>query len=332
MFKKFSKIGSFVIFLACFSKFSFAETPQLLFPVACSLGQDCWSVNYVDVDPVEGAVKDFKCGPKSYEGHKGTDFALRSLADVEAGVDVLAAADGTVLRFRDGEEDSLKTQQQMEEIKAQTKECGNGVFLDHGNGLRTIYCHLKKGSLVVKRGQKVKAGQKLAQVGQSGFSEFPHLHFGVVWEGGVIDPYTGLLNTDGCGREKESLWALGLPMEYEGGAIFDAGFRASKPDFEAIKKGEKNPETLSSASSAFVFWAAFYGLRAGDEVHLKVTNEQGQVFIERIISHEKDRARQYYYTGRRLSEGLPAGEYRGTAALKTIDGQEQTIKRTIRVE
>ena len=210
MVQKFSTIVFFIAFLAGFGKVALAETPQFLFPVACTLGEDCWGVNYVDVDPVAQIAKDFKCGPKSYDGHKGTDFALRSLADVEAGVDVLAAAAGTVLRFRDGEEDSLKTEREMAEIKVKTRECGNGIFLDHGNGLRTIYCHLKKDSLLVKRGQKVKAGQKIAQVGQSGFAEFPHLHFGVVWEGGVVDPYTGLLNTDGCGREKEIFMGLRL--------------------------------------------------------------------------------------------------------------------------
>ena len=67
-------------------------------------------------------------------------------------------------------------------------------------------------------------------------------------------------------------------------------------------------------------------------MHFKVVDGQGQVFIERAIQQEKNRARQYYYTGRRLSEGLKAGTYKGIVVLKTVDGQEQTIERTILIE
>ena len=53
--------------------------------------------------------------------------------------------------------------------------------------------------------------------------------------------------------KKKSLWAYGLPMSYEGGAIFDAGFRAAKPNFEVIKKGEKNPRYFKQCGERFCF-------------------------------------------------------------------------------
>jgi len=60
-------------------------------PVDCTLGETCFIQNFVDRDPGPGAA-DFTCGPMTYDGHKGTDFALPSLAAMRQGVDVLAAA------------------------------------------------------------------------------------------------------------------------------------------------------------------------------------------------------------------------------------------------
>ena len=286
-------------------------------------------MNYVDVDGQDGTVQDFKCGPKTYDGHKGTDFALSSVVQMNKGVDVLAAAEGRVLRFRDGESDRLKTTEEVKAIEEQQKECGNGILIDHGNGLQSIYCHLKEGSVVVKRKEKVKAGQKIAQVGQSGVAEFPHLHFGVMWEGGVVDPYTGALNTDGCNQMEERMWHAGLPLSYEPFVIFDGGFRSKSPDFEAIKRGEENPTTIELNSAAFVFWAGFYNVEAGDKVYLKVTDPDGVLFVDREEVLEKNRARQYYYTGRKIGRvKLKPGVYLGHARVvrPAADGEEAVMR------
>lgn len=323
-------IGLLVCYVNCYSK-SYAQshekreshdkshkTPQFIFPAGCSYGRDCWAVNYVDVDPAEGirAVKDFKCNAKSYDGHKGVDFALSSVAQMNAGVDVFAASAGRVLKVRDGESDSLKTQEELENIKEARRDCGNAVLIDHGNGLQSIYCHLKKGSVAVKPKQKVKAGEKIAQIGQSGVAEFPHLHFGVTWEGGVVDPYTGMLNTEGCGQIKQSMWHLGLPMEYEPVVIFDGGFRAKSPDFTAIQRGEQHPLSISLSSAAFVFWTGLYNVEKGDEVVLNVLDPDGQGFVSRKQIVENNRARQYYFTGRKIGRvQLKRGTYKGFIRL-----------------
>ena len=94
------------------------EKPQFIFPVGCSYGKNCWVVNYVDVDPAEDMAKDFKCNRKTYDGHKGTDFALGSVAQMNEGVDVLAAASGRILRVRDSEDDVLKTPEEIKKIKS----------------------------------------------------------------------------------------------------------------------------------------------------------------------------------------------------------------------
>lgn len=320
---------AFVFLLFVPGKIMAAESPNFIFPVACSLGKDCWTVNYVDLDPTEDA-KDFKCGPKTYDAHKGTDFGVRSLADVERGVPVLAAKSGKVTRIRDGETDTIKAEADLQAIKDAKKECGNAVFINHGSGLYTLYCHLKQNSVAVAVDEEVTAGQKIAEIGHSGLAEFPHLYFGIVWEGGVVDPYTGLLNTQKCGRLKQSLWAPGQGLDYEPLALYDAGFRGEVPDFDAIKRGEFGPEILANDSRALVFWAAFYSVNEGDEITLKITDPNGRTFVERPVIQEENRARQYYYTGRKRSDKLIPGEYTGTATIKRGEN-EQTLSKTIRV-
>ncbi len=328
MFKAFYLFAIFIAFFALSARA--AESPQFIFPVACTLGTDCWAVNYVDTDPAEGIYRDFSCGAKSYDGNKGTAFALRSVAEMNEGVDVLAAAAGKTIRVRNGEMDGPKTPEALEAIKTGQKDCGNAVLLDHGSGLLTLYCHLKKGSIAVKPGQSVKAGEKIAQIGYSGIAEYPHLHFGVVWEGGVVDPYTGLLNTDGCGKMKKSLWALGLPMEYEPVALYDAGFDMKVPDFEAIKNGEPTPQSLEATSPALVFWVGIFASVQDDLVTLEITGPDGKVFSRREIKQSATRARQFYYTGRNLEHrDLQPGTYTGTARLKREGLEERTIQKTI---
>ncbi|MCE2656939.1 MAG: M23 family metallopeptidase [Rubrivivax sp.] len=63
---------------------------------------------------------------------------------------------------------------------------GNVVEVDHGNQLVTRYAHASR--IVVKQGELVKKGQKIAEVGSSGRSTGPHLHFEVLVEGVPQDP------------------------------------------------------------------------------------------------------------------------------------------------
>lgn len=320
----------FALLLLLPGQISAADSPNFIFPVACSLGEDCWTVHYVDVDADEKA-QDFKCGSKTYNDHKGTDFAVRSLADVERGVPVLAAKSGKVARVRDGETDTIKEEDDLQAIKDARKECGNAVFLNHSDGLYTLYCHLKKDSVSVAVDDEVTAGQKIGEVGHSGLTEFPHLHFGVVWEGGVVDPFTGLLNTEGCGKTKGSLWAPGQGLDYEPLVLYDAGFRAAVPDFESVKRGEDHPDELPAESKALVFWAGFYGIEQGDEMRLTVTDPNGRTFVDRTITQDKTRARQYYYTGRKRENGLTPGTYVGMVTIKRGDIQKsRTEQITVR--
>ena len=55
--------------------------------------------------------------------------------------------------------------------------CGNYVVIDHGNGEYSAYAHLKEGSITKKAGDRVKRGETIAQLGNTGHSTSPHLHF-----------------------------------------------------------------------------------------------------------------------------------------------------------
>ena len=61
-----------------------------------------------------------------------------------------------------------------------TNPGGNAVVIDHGDNQFGYYAHLKPGSITLKAGVKVKAGDVIAEVGNSGESTEPSLHFHVM--------------------------------------------------------------------------------------------------------------------------------------------------------
>jgi murein DD-endopeptidase MepM/ murein hydrolase activator NlpD len=68
---------------------------------------------------------------------------------------------------------------------------GRMIEIDHGNGIRTRYGHLRK--IEVKRGQRVEQGEKIGVLGSSGRSTGPHVHFEVLVNGRYVDPEKFLL-------------------------------------------------------------------------------------------------------------------------------------------
>lgn len=67
---------------------------------------------------------------------------------------------------------------------------GNCIILEHGSGFQTLYGHLSK--IMVKRGQKIEIGQQIGNIGSTGRSTGPHLHYEVHQHGKRINPISFL--------------------------------------------------------------------------------------------------------------------------------------------
>ncbi len=276
---------------------------ELAWPADCALGTTCHIQQYVDHDPGPAAT-DFTCGPLSYDGHDGTDIALNSRAEMAQGVAVLAAARGVVKAVRDGVEDF--------QPRILGKECGNGVIITHEGGWETQYCHMEKGSLLVKPGEPVETGAKLGLIGQSGWADFPHVHLTVRHDGQTVDPFepdpTAACNaTPGPG-----LW--NRPVPYEPGGFFAAGFAAVPPTYEAVRAGIDTP-SLATNAPGIVLWAFAFGTRKDDVMTFQITGPGGAFFSHGTVL-EKPQAQMFRAEGRKLTlPEWPVGAYHGVVSL-----------------
>ena len=284
-------------------------------PVDCSAVGGCYIQSLPDRDPGPGAV-DHRCGSLTYDGHNGTDFRVRTLADLAAGVPVLAAAPGVVRAIRDGEPDTGA------QGAREGRECGNGVVIRHEDGWETQYCHLAKGSVAVAAGDRVPRGHPLGQMGLSGKTEFPHLHIVVRKDGEVIDPFDAERLSDTCGPAQTTLWSD--PAPYRPGGIVDTGFSDERPDLATIRAGAM---AQAAADPDILFlWVRFYGVREGDELSVGIFDAAGQkrAWLDRVM--DRNRAEQFYFVGvRRPEQGWPPGIWTGGGILKR-DGEDYDVK------
>jgi murein DD-endopeptidase MepM/ murein hydrolase activator NlpD len=93
---------------------------------------------------------------------------------------VFAVADGTVVGVLDGLDDQVPGALPDPASITIDNIDGNYVVLDIGRGLYVFYAHLKKGTVRVKRGDRVATGRELGRVGNTGNTSAPHLHLHVM--------------------------------------------------------------------------------------------------------------------------------------------------------
>lgn len=101
--------------------------------------------------------------------HTGMDFSA------EQGTEIYATGDGVVA-----------------EVENSRRGYGNHVVLSHGYGYKTLYAHMTQ--YIVRRGEKVKRGQVIGYVGNTGTSVAPHLHYEVIKNGEKVNPVNFYFN------------------------------------------------------------------------------------------------------------------------------------------
>ena len=280
---------------------------ELQLPIVCTIGKDCFIQYYVDVDPGNGA-RDYTCGRQTRDGHKGTDIRVRSTADT---ADVVASADGVVKGLRDGVADKLlKDSKVPDGVKG--RECGNGVVIDHGGGWETQYCHMKRGSVQVKSGERVKAGDRLGKVGYSGLADFAHVHLSVRKDGIVVDPFRrGSADQASCGPGANPVWSNAAMevLQYRQSEILDVGFADAKVELGALETGALRDFAPQPVSPALVAWGWAINLEKGDELAVTLSGPVGET-RQHQITLKRRQAHHMLFTGKRLkSKRWPSGRY-----------------------
>ena len=107
----------------------------------------------------------------SGDGTQNTDW-------VGFGEPIHAVADGTVVLTRDGLPD-IPPMTKNPGLRTPEDYAGNNVIVAIGHGRYAVFDHLVRGSVRVRRGQRVRAGQVVGKLGNSGNTDGPHLHFGI---------------------------------------------------------------------------------------------------------------------------------------------------------
>lgn len=106
---------------------------------------------------------------KTLKFHAGIDFTAPQ------GSDIYSTGDGVVIR-----------------ADSRSRGYGNMVVIDHGFGYTTRYAHMYK--MNVRPGQKIKRGELIGQVGNTGLSTAPHLHYEVLKDGKHVNPINFFFN------------------------------------------------------------------------------------------------------------------------------------------
>lgn len=146
-----------------------------------------------------GIGQEFACDLERVDGEGKVYHGNASLPQnyYAYGQKVIAPAQGVVVEVRDQIDDTRMSElhdadpaimaKRLREFQTKLRDKygprgadGNYVMIDHGQHEYSVMVHLKKGSLRVKPGDSVQQGQEIGEVGQSGLSTQPHLHFEVV--------------------------------------------------------------------------------------------------------------------------------------------------------
>ncbi|MFK8044856.1 MAG: peptidoglycan DD-metalloendopeptidase family protein [Crocinitomicaceae bacterium] len=267
-----------------------AYSQNLTIPIDGVVGQDYIIVNYPDWHLQDGTVlvqdgflNDHQCGTKTYDGHQGTDFTIRGFTQMDSGVNVLASADGQITYFID----SLYDRETAGNVAL---SLGNYIEIYHAStNTYSYYAHLKKNSVTVQTGDFVIAGQAIAQVGSSGNSTDPHLHY-ELWNPGLItdptiDPWgipcdsgSTLWNSPPVYDTSFAVWECGL-------VNYDSVENFVPFTWYSLRERLGQKDTFNVNDPFFTFWCLQYGLKIGDETAVEWYEPNGDLYFTETINY-----------------------------------------------
>ncbi len=267
-FASWIRLSSFSVVLLAWVVPSATAQIKLVTPLEGTPFVDWVIGNYVDVDHRPIARADYRGGRYTYDGHNGLDYGLAHFRKMEEGIGVLAAAPGTVVSVLDGAYDRWSGSNPNP-----PGEIGNIIVIDHGQGINTIYAHLRKDSTTVKAGDLVSAGQRIAEVGSSGGSTGPHLHFSVQQHGHYVETYL----------EPEKWWYDPLPYTDDAPGTLDFGIASHWPTLEEFEEGVKHRRVFSASDGPgqlAAMWNYAFGIPKGSEVSVRFSRPNGATFAD----------------------------------------------------
>lgn len=300
---------------------------QFNIPIRCEINKTCWISRYMNLNTPEDP-KDYQGGRLTDSDHNGVDFALRDLKQLEEGVDVLAVADGTVVGLRNHMPDIAVTPATIQFVKG--KECGNGVTIDHGQGIQSQYCHMKFDSFKVKIHDRVKAGQPLGRVGLSGLSDYPHLHLTTLYKGRKIDPFLGIPTTSHNGiSQKRTLWSKQAltAMPYEAAKLFNFGIAQEDPDLKKLRSGQYRYSAPLSNPPKIVGCFELFAVNKDDKIIIRLLDPHHKERTKHEVKLPKYQARIYIYSGlNKPKEGWSLGIWQFQVDYERFDGKQKYSK------
>jgi murein DD-endopeptidase MepM/ murein hydrolase activator NlpD len=260
-------------------------------PIQGEQNKDWIITNYVDTDKTKGSFRDYKNGFITYDGHRGIDLSIKDFDHMDEGVDIYAARDGKITFIRDGLYDK-------ETKWSKTHKKGNWVKIKHKDGSVASYGHFKKNSikkLNLEVGDFVKAGQKIGEVGSSGHSTGPHLHFALFDKNGnFIDMM----------RSKKH--KFDFDISYGKTSVIDLGvttkldaktkFWHHRPDSQKCIKSVKQDRIY--------FWTKLSHVDEGSYVHFEIKGPtKKSTKLYKVKKNRKMYSFYWYYNDIKLKDG-----------------------------
>lgn len=268
---------------------------QFVEPLAGVRNQTFFYLNYVD-ELGSGGFQDYTCGPKTYDGHQGTDITLANFAVMDSGVAVRAAAPGMVMDTHDGEFDRQKSWI--------TGAIANYVAVRHADGVVSWYLHLKKNSVAVGIGDMVEAGDVLGYVGSSGFSDIPHLHFEVRdADGDVIDPWAG-----SCGAT-DSRWSAQLPYQ-DAFSLYGSGLTDQSLTLDLAKDPPAPVSVFTMGDPQVGMWVELLNAPAGATQVFSLYQPDGALYYSATSTLQRFYGISWWWAWHAIPGYLTAGTWR----------------------